>query len=96
MEPGEQRDCRADLYGLGAYLHVLLIGRPPHTGRGWVDLIERVRHDDPVPPSKHKLSVGGPLDGVVLKCLAKSPTDRFNSPDELAAELKRIAKSRTL
>jgi len=96
MEPGEQGDCRADLYGLGACLYVLLTGRPPHTGRGKVDLIEKVRHDEPVPPSKYNLSVGGPLEGVVLKCLAKSPTDRSNSPDELATELERIAKFRTI
>jgi len=93
-EPGAEADCRADLYGLGACLYVLLTGRPPFTGRSKVDLIRKIRRDDPVPPSKHNLSVGGPLEGVVLKCLAKSPTDRFNSPRELAKELRRLGKFR--
>ncbi len=91
-EPDGQVDCRADIYALGACLYTLLAGRPPFTGRGTVDLIERVRHDAPRPPGRFNLSVPGPFEGVVMKCLTKSPSDRFQTPFELRNELVRVAR----
>jgi hypothetical protein len=85
-------DCRSDLYALGACLYTLLAGRPPFTGRGTVDLIERIRHDVPQPPGRFNLSVPGPLEGVVMKCLAKSPVERFQSPSNLREELVRVSR----
>lgn len=90
-DPGADADCRSDLYALGACLYTLLSGRPPFTGRGTVDLINKVRHEVPPAPSQFNLSVPGPLEAVVLRCLAKSPSDRFQSPMELRKELLRVA-----
>ncbi len=95
VEPDGQVDCRSDMYSLGACLYVLLAGRPPFTGRGKVDLIDKIRHGDVIPPSKYNLSVGGALERVVMRCLSKSPTDRYSSPMELSQELARVAKFRT-
>jgi hypothetical protein len=91
-DPDGMIDCRSDLYALGACLYTLLAGRSPFTGRGTVDLIQRIRHDSPLPPGRFNLSVPGPLEGVVMKCLSKSPTDRFQSPMELREELARVAR----
>jgi serine/threonine-protein kinase len=91
-QPDGFADCRADLYGLGACLYALLTGRPPFTGTGTVDLLERVRREAPVPPSRINLAVPAPLEAIVLKCLAKSPTDRYASPAELGAELARAGR----
>ncbi len=85
-------DCRSDIYALGACMYTLLAGQPPFTGRGTVDLIDKVRHSDPTPLTRRNLSVPGPLEGVVMKCLAKSPTDRFQTPQELSDELGRVAR----
>ncbi len=90
-DPDGAIDCRSDLYALGACLYTLLAGRPPFVGRGTVNLIEHIRHDAPQPPGRFNLSVPGPLEGVVMKCLAKSPSDRFRSPMELREELSRVA-----
>ena len=95
-DQGAVVDGRSDIYALGACLYTLLAGRPPFTGRGTVDLIQRIRNEAPVPPSRINLSIPGPLEGVVLKCLAKSPTDRFQSPMKLREELARVARFQDL
>jgi serine/threonine-protein kinase len=91
-DPDGTIDCRSDIYALGTCLYTLLTGRPPFTGRGTVQLIERIRHDEPVPPSRINLSVPGPLEAIVMRCLAKSPTDRFQTPMALREELARVAR----
>ena len=91
-DPGGSVDCRSDLYSLGACLYTLLAGRPPFTGRGTVDLIDKIRHEPTTPPSRFNLAVPGPLEGVVLRLLAKSPSDRFASPMDLRKELVRVSR----
>ncbi len=75
-------DGRADLYALGCVGYYLLTGHPPFTERSRVDvLIAQVR--DPVAPlSEVKRDVPADLGDVIMKCLAKSPTDRY--PDARA------------
>ena len=89
IDPDATLDVPCDIYGLGACIYTALTGRPPLAGTGFADLLKRVRTEVPAPPSKYVLGVSGPLEGIVMKCLSKSPTDRFNSPQELGRELHR-------
>lgn len=85
-------DCRADIYSLGVCMYVLLAGRAPFTGYAAPDLVRQIRTEEPAPPSRFNLGVPAPLEGVVLTCLAKSPTDRYQTPMHLRAELARAAQ----
>jgi serine/threonine-protein kinase len=78
-DPDGVVDCRSDIYSFGVCLYSLLAGRPPFTGRGTVDLIERIRYETPTPLTRINMSVPGPLEGVVLKCLAKNATESVNT-----------------
>lgn len=91
-DPGGEVDCRSDIYALGGCLYLLLTGRPPFTGRGPVELIEHVRNDLPEPPTRYHLAVPRPLEALVLKCLAKSPAERYQTPMQLRAELVSVEK----
>jgi hypothetical protein len=91
-EPDGFVDCRSDLYSVGACLYTLLAGRPPFSARSPIQLLDLIRREAPVPPSRFNLSVPGPLEGIVMKCLAKSPTDRFESPMALRQELAHVAR----
>ncbi len=84
-------DGRADIYALGATLYRLLTGRPVFE-RGqdgdFVAVVMRVISDPPVPPRKLQPSIPRELEAVCLKCLAKSPTDRYHTAGDLADDLR--------
>ncbi|MCA9035614.1 MAG: serine/threonine protein kinase [Planctomycetaceae bacterium] len=87
---GQVPDIRGDLYSLGAVAYFLLTGRPPFLLDNPVKLI--VAHVSETPDSFQDLGVDVPdgLSRIVLRCLNKSPDDRYSSPDELQRDLRSL------
>jgi serine/threonine-protein kinase len=79
----ENLDGRSDLYGLGATVYALLTGRPPFGGATLVEKISRIRQTAPEKPTKFQMSIPSQFEAVVLKLLAKSPGDRYQTATEL-------------
>jgi CheY-like chemotaxis protein len=69
-------DFHSDLYALGAVLFEMLTGRVPFPATNELELIERIRHEDPEPPAVIEPSVPAWLDRLVLDLLAKEPLQR--------------------
>jgi TPR repeat protein len=88
---GGESSVSTDVYGLGAVLYAALTGHPPIRGESLVELITGTMETPPEPPSGSGDSCPD-LDALVLRCLAKSPADRFASLGELATELDRLQK----
>lgn len=78
----------SDVYSLGAILYSLLTGVPPFTGSSPIEVIEKVRGETPVAPSKLCREIPSDLETICLKCLSKSPESRYSSAAELAADLR--------
>ncbi len=83
-------DARCDLYALGATLYELLTLRPPFEGKSRERLIERVLHQEPIPPRRQDARIPRDLEVICLKCLSKEPGHRYGTAAELAEELRRF------
>jgi serine/threonine protein kinase len=82
-------DYRSDLFGLGATCYALLSGKPPFAGASLVETITKIRTAEPLRPSTFQMGIPNAFEAVLLKLLAKNPGDRFQSADELLAELEK-------
>src|SRR5262249_4524373 len=74
---------------LGAVLYKLLTGRPPCAGPTTAETLRRTRSEEPQSPRALNPRVDGRLEAVCLKCLRKSPEDRYRSAEALAEDLER-------
>src|SRR6201996_3904513 len=88
---GERVDARSDLYSTGCLLYELLTGRPPFTGDSPVAIAYQHVREDPVPPSRLDPDVPPWADAIVLKAMAKSPADRYQTAADMRADLQRAA-----
>jgi serine/threonine-protein kinase len=89
---GGEVDPRSDLYSLGVVLYELLTGKTPFDGETPVEIAMKHLSNAPKPPSKLRPDVTPELDTVVLRALAKNPDDRYQSADEMEADLERVAR----
>jgi serine/threonine-protein kinase len=88
---GERVDARSDLYSTGCLMYELLTGRPPFTGDSPVAIAYQHVRENPVPPSQRDPSLPPWADSIVLKAMAKSPNDRYQSAAEMLADIQRAA-----
>ena len=87
---GERVDQRSDLYSTGCLLYELLLGRPPFLGDSSVSVAYQHVRENPVPPSDVDPTISKDIDAVVAKALAKDPADRYQSAEEMAADISRV------
>jgi serine/threonine protein kinase/WD40 repeat protein/tetratricopeptide (TPR) repeat protein len=89
-----QGDLRSDVYSLGLTLYELLALRPAFDEADRNKLVKQVMHDEPVRPRKLNPGVPRDLETVVLKAIARDPAHRYQTPTEMAEDLKRFVEDR--
>jgi hypothetical protein len=89
----------ADIYSVGSTMYAALTGRyylPFRTVKGEFDYetmaynFKLVKERDPDRPHRYNAAIGPILEGIVLRCLAKDPKDRYNNIEEVRAALNRV------
>jgi hypothetical protein len=87
-------DLRSDVYSLGLTMYEMLVLRPAFDEGDRTKLVKEVMHGEPVPPRKLNPSVPRDLETVVLKAIARDPAHRYQTPAEMAEDLKRFVEDR--
>lgn len=81
-------DHRSDLYAVGATLYELLTGTAPYVARDATELVHSIIARVPVPPRELVPDIPARVSALVLKLLAKSAEDRYQSASGLGADLQ--------
>ena len=84
-------DSRSDLYALGIAFYRMLAGHLPFTATDPMEWIHCHIALEPPPLSQHRADLEGPLSDIVMKLLAKTPEDRYQTAEGLKADLQRCA-----
>ncbi|HEU5153202.1 MAG TPA: protein kinase, partial [Gemmatimonadales bacterium] len=84
-------DHRADLYAVGVLAYEMLTGSPPFTGPSAQSVLNAHVTKAPVPVTEARSTVPPGLASLVMRCLEKKPADRYQSADELLAQLELLA-----
>lgn len=92
-------DIRADLYSLGCTLYHLLAGAPPFRGSQYSTILKKMmaHAQTPVPPlSNVRSDIPSELWTIIDRLLAKEPSDRYATPEQVAAALQPFAREARL
>ncbi|MEU0207919.1 Stk1 family PASTA domain-containing Ser/Thr kinase [Streptomyces canus] len=85
---GEQVDARSDLYSTGCLLYELLTVRPPFVGDSPVAVAYQHVREEAQPPSVFDPEITPEMDAIVLRALVKDPNYRYQSADEMRADIE--------
>jgi serine/threonine-protein kinase len=84
---GGEPDARSDVYSVGAVAYYMLTGRPPFPGDNAIKVMIAQASEPVTAPSVYRPEIPADLEAIVLRCLEKSPSERFQDTASLAAAL---------
>ncbi len=100
MSPEQAQDHalthQTDIYSLGVMMYRLLTGKSPFFASNSTSLLYQIVNISPSAPSVHRAGLPADLDRIVMKALARSLDDRYQTWEEFSADLARIDKNLAL
>src|SRR5438128_246163 len=84
-------DHRVDIYAVGALGYELIAGRPPFSAGSTQEVLAAHVSQPPEPVTKWRPACPPALAEIIMKCLEKRPADRWQTADDLLAQLEPLA-----
>lgn len=86
-------DIRTDVYAIGVMLYQCLTGTFPYNvSASLADTFEQIQYADPTPPRVHVPWIDRDLQAIILRALAKPREERYQSVNDLRADLHRYLR----
>src|SRR5690349_6533716 len=89
---GQRVDRRCDVFSFGVVLTEMLTGAAPFVHDNRIDTMHAILHRAPQFPGDGRPQLPFEIQRILTKALAKTPKERYQTIDELAAELKQIKR----
>jgi serine/threonine protein kinase len=89
---GNPTDGRSDLFSLGIVLYQLATGQRPFQSDSLEAVCAQILKATITPPTKVNPMLPRAFDGIVARCLARNPKDRYANGEVLSAELEDVAR----
>jgi eukaryotic-like serine/threonine-protein kinase len=93
---GERVDARTDIYSVGVTLYQLLTGRVPIDGSGEYAIASGHLKEIPTDPAGINPNIPARLNEIVMKSLAKLPSNRFQTAGEFLEALESLHSDETM
>ena len=90
---GKEADARTDIFAFGLVLYEMLTGRRAFDGKSAPSVMAAILEKEPTPISALKPKTAPALEQVVQTCLAKDPSERWQSVRELRHALAWASRS---
>ncbi|MDQ7823081.1 MAG: protein kinase [Candidatus Eremiobacteraeota bacterium] len=92
---GRFTDHRSDIFSLGTILYECLTHFNPFIGETAIVTFTNIVGTDPEPPSKLSPGIGPALDSIIMKCLKKDATERYETAEALADDIAKYRLGKT-
>ena len=84
---GKDVDHRSDLFSFGVVLYEMATGQRPFVAERLGEIMDQIIHATPRAPTRYNADIPVDLERIILRCLRKSPDERFQSAAELRQAL---------
>lgn len=100
---GDKIDRRSDIYSIGCVMYTAMTGQPPFAGANSPETLKKQIKEELLPPSRIKKNIASSkhagwvavaeLEYIVMKCLEKKPSERYQNVEEILLDLDKLRKS---